>query len=70
MSNFYVVANDIPGAFIECGVWRGGSSMAAALALKELGDESRELWLYDTQEGTSAPTEEDVDIGGQSKRPF
>jgi O-methyltransferase len=62
----YVVANDIPGDFIECGVWRGGSSMAAALTLKELGDESRELWLYDTYEGMSAPTEEDVDVGGQS----
>ena len=62
----YVVANDIPGDFIECGVWRGGSSMAAALALKELGDESRELWLYDTYEGMSAPTEEDVDIAGQT----
>jgi hypothetical protein len=40
--------------------------MAAALALKELGDESRELWLYDTYEGMSAPTEEDVDIAGQT----
>jgi hypothetical protein len=62
----YVVANDIPGDFVECGVWRGGSSMAAALALKELDDESRELWLYDTYEGMSAPTEEDVDIAGQT----
>jgi hypothetical protein len=62
----YVVANEIPGDFIECGVWRGGSSMAAALALKELGDESRELWLYDTYEGMSAPTDEDVDVAGQS----
>ncbi len=62
----YVVANDIPGDFVECGVWRGGSSMAAALALRELGDETRSLWLYDTYEGMIAPTEEDVDIGGQS----
>jgi hypothetical protein len=62
----YVVANDIPGDFIECGVWRGGSSMAAALALRELGDESRELYLYDTYEGMSAPTGEDVDIAGQT----
>lgn len=62
----YVVANKIAGDFVECGVWRGGSSMAAALALKELGDESRELWLYDTYEGMSAPTEEDVDIAGQT----
>jgi hypothetical protein len=62
----YVVANDIPGDFVECGVWRGGSSMAAAMALKEMGDVSRELFLYDTYEGMSAPTEEDVDIAGRS----
>lgn len=62
----YVVANDIPGDVVECGVWRGGSSMAATLALKELGDESRDVWLYDTYEGMSAPTDEDVDIAGQS----
>ncbi len=62
----YVVANDIPGDFVECGVWRGGSSMAAAMALKELGDISRELFLYDTYEGMSAPTDEDVDIAGRS----
>jgi O-methyltransferase len=33
----YVVANKIDGAFIECGVWRGGSSMVAAYTLLELG---------------------------------
>ena len=61
-----VHANDIPGDFVECGVWRGGSAMAAALALRELGDESRELWLYDTYEGMSAPTAEDVDVSGRA----
>ena len=61
----YIVANNIPGDIVECGVWRGGSSMAAALALKELGDESRELYLYDTYEGMIAPTEEDIDVAGQ-----
>ncbi len=62
----YVHANDIPGDFVECGVWRGGSAMAAALVLGELGDESRELWLYDTYEGMSAPTAEDVDVSGRA----
>jgi len=65
----YVVANGIEGDFVECGVWRGGSSMAAALALKELGDERRHLYLYDTFEGMSAPTVEDVAIDGAAAAP-
>jgi O-methyltransferase len=60
----HIVQCDIPGAIVECGVWRGGSTMAAALALKEFGDESREIFLYDTFAGMSAPTEYDVGVGG------
>ena len=60
----YIVANRVAGDIVECGVWRGGSSMAAALTLKELGDERRHLYLYDTFEGMSAPTEEDVTLDG------
>ena len=30
----YIVANRIEGAFVECGVWRGGRSMLAASTLK------------------------------------
>ncbi len=44
----YVVNRGIPGDFVECGVWRGGSSMAIAITLLELGSSHRELWLYDT----------------------
>lgn len=60
----YIVANQVPGDVVECGVWRGGSSMAAALTLKQLGDEHRHLYLYDTFEGMSAPTAEDVAFDG------
>ncbi|HEY3797821.1 MAG TPA: TylF/MycF/NovP-related O-methyltransferase [Caulobacteraceae bacterium] len=55
----YVARSGIPGAVVECGVWRGGSSMAAALMLAELGETSRELCLFDTFEGMSEPTEMD-----------
>jgi len=55
----YVVRSRVPGDIVECGVWRGGSSMAAALMLAELGDASRDLHLFDTFEGMSAPTEHD-----------
>lgn len=60
----YVTANRIEGAIVECGVWRGGSVMAALYALKDLGDTAREIYLYDTFEGMSAPTEKDVMFDG------
>jgi len=62
----FVVKNNIEGAMVECGVWLGGSTMAIALALKECGDESREIFLYDTFAGMPAPTEADVSISGDS----
>jgi hypothetical protein len=55
----YVERRSIPGAIVECGVWRGGSSMAAALMLGALGAQGRDLCLFDTFEGMSAPTEAD-----------
>jgi O-methyltransferase len=52
----HVVRAGIQGSIVECGVWRGGSSMASALALLEAGDTTRDLWLYDTFNGMTAPT--------------
>ena len=60
----YLVANQIKGDFVECGVWRGGSMMAAAYTLLRLGDTSRHLYLYDTFEGLPPPTEKDVSYDG------
>jgi O-methyltransferase len=60
----HVDANATAGDIVECGVWRGGSSMLAALALREVGDDTRTLWLFDTFDGMSEPTEDDVDITG------
>ena len=56
----YCTARDIPGAFVECGVWRGGSVLAMILTLQQLGQDGRDLYLYDTFEGMTAPTEHDV----------
>ena len=61
----YLIANRIPGDFVECGVWRGGSMMAAMLTLLELGDTTRNFHLFDTFEGMSAPTDKDVMFDGQ-----
>jgi O-methyltransferase len=56
----YVSEHEIPGAIVECGVWRGGSMQAAARTLLGLGDTSRDLYLFDTFEGMTPPTVEDV----------
>lgn len=61
----YIVANRIPGAFVECGVWRGGSMMAAALALMHLGAYDRDLFLFDTFSGMTQPSAEDHDLRGK-----
>jgi O-methyltransferase len=51
----YVTRSEVPGAFVECGVWKGGSMMAAARTLLEVGDPDRRLYLFDTFEGMTAP---------------
>ncbi|MGB8003771.1 MAG: TylF/MycF/NovP-related O-methyltransferase [Gaiellaceae bacterium] len=61
----YVSARAVPGAFVECGVWRGGSMMAVALTLLRLGVTDRDLYLYDTFTGMTAPTDEDVRRSGE-----
>ena len=63
----YVCRAGIPGNIVECGVWRGGSMMMAALTLQALGDTSREIYLFDTYEGLPKPNaNEDVDLWGHS----
>jgi hypothetical protein len=55
----YVINRNIPGAFVECGVWKGGSCMLACLAALEEGSRDRDFYLYDTFTGMSEPTEHD-----------
>jgi O-methyltransferase len=62
----YCVDRDVPGAFVECGVWRGGSLLAMALTLLELGVRDRDLYGFDTFEGMTEPTEHDVARDGSS----
>ncbi len=60
----HAVGRGLPGAFVECGVWRGGSSMAIAGTLCSNLSLDREIWLYDTFEGMSPPSVKDVDCFG------
>jgi O-methyltransferase len=64
----YVQENKIEGDIVECGVWKGGSMMAVAEALLRAGDISRDLYLFDTYDGMSSPTENDIDISGVSAK--
>jgi O-methyltransferase len=58
----YLIRAKIPGDFVECGVWRGGSSMLAALTALDLAETTRNLYLYDTFCGMPEPTEKDREI--------
>jgi O-methyltransferase len=62
----YLVDNGIEGDFVECGVWRGGSMMAVAYALRNLGITDRKLFLFDTFSGMTAPSGEDARYDGES----
>jgi len=61
----YVLDNNIEGSFVECGVWRGGSMMAVALTLIANQSSDRHLYLFDTFEGMSPPSEVDISIVGE-----
>lgn len=61
----YIVENKIEGDIVECGVWKGGSMMAACKMLGELGSQSKNLFLFDTYEGMSEPSQMDVSINNE-----
>lgn len=55
----YVVKNNIPGDFVECGVWRGGNGILAKTIFEYLGS-NKKVWMFDTFQGMTAPTSVDV----------
>lgn len=56
----YVIQRDVPGALVECGVWKGGSVLAMIRALQRLDVVDRDVYLFDTFEGMTRPTERDT----------
>ncbi len=64
----YVCRQGIPGDFVECGVWRGGSCMLMALTLKALGESGRKIYLYDTFAGMTRPGEHDIRYRDQGEQ--
>jgi hypothetical protein len=54
----YIIDNKIDGDFVECGVWRGGHAILAA-KIFELYGARKNVYLYDTFEGMTAPNKID-----------
>jgi O-methyltransferase len=55
----HIVRAGLEGDVVECGVWRGGSMMAMVQTLVNLKGTQRNVQLYDTFSGMSAPISED-----------
>lgn len=58
----YILDTGVKGDFVECGVWRGGSAMVMAILLRDADKCGKHLWLYDTFEGMTEPTPDDIEI--------
>lgn len=56
----HVVRRGVPGALVECGVWRGGSVVAMVRVLQRLGVDDRDVYLYDTFTGMTEPADVDT----------
>lgn len=55
----HAVQNGVAGDFVECGVWRGGNSIAAKLTFENY-ESDKKVWLFDTFAGMTAPTAKDL----------
>jgi O-methyltransferase len=61
----YILSKGVEGDFVECGVWRGGSSMLIAKMLHNRNITNRKIFLYDTFEGMPPPSDMDVTFNGK-----
>ncbi len=55
---------NIPGDFVECGIWRGGATILMRAILHAYADTERTVWGADSFEGLPKPTS-DADAGDQ-----
>jgi len=58
---FDVIARNVPGDFVETGVWKGGASMASRAAALITGTQNcHNNWLFDSYEGLPVFKKEDI----------
>jgi O-methyltransferase len=50
-----VLADDVPGDLVECGVWRGGACILMRAVLAAYGDDTRSVWVADSFQGLPRP---------------
>jgi hypothetical protein len=63
----YLMRNDIPGDFIECGTWRGGHGIIASHVLKKHKSDRR-IVLIDTFSGMTDSSKQDFFWDGQDAK--
>lgn len=75
LSNVYELAkliekNKTEGAFVECGVWKGGCAAVMTSIANKAGF-GRQIWLFDSFEGLPEPIDKDgVDKGGVEAKKY
>lgn len=57
----HVLRNNIPGAFVECGVFMGGNAVVMIRTLINARVTDRDIYLYDTFDGFPKPQEVDFE---------
>jgi len=50
-----VIDNNVPGDFVETGVWRGGACIYMRAVLRAYGDTARTVWVADSFAGLPEP---------------
>lgn len=53
-----IIKDNVPGDFIETGVWRGGATIFMAALLKDASITDRNVWVADSFEGLPKPNEQ------------
>ena len=62
-----VIVEEVPGDFIETGVWRGGACIFMRAILKTYGVQDRIVWVADSFEGLPPPDERKYPADSGSK---
>jgi hypothetical protein len=62
----YASRYNIDGCFAECGVFKGGMAMLAAAVFAKYAGAARDIFLFDTFTGMTAPSEVDMSRHGVS----